>query len=500
MGIMRLLPFISAFLKNIFRLFPKITKDIFIYGIGGSLAQAVGLVTIPIITRLLNATEYGSVDVVNAAMGYFSALIGLNIATGLMRYFFEIPESDTVEKQKLVSSLIWFTLIFGGLTSFISVLYSPALSSFLFSNSEYSLVISLALASLPLTALIGVFSNLIRMKGMPIAYLTLNILYAVINFLLILLLVALFDFRITGIFIAQFISSLIIAAAGAWICREYIRFTFSTKWLYNMAAYGMPMLPGSMFAWGMLTINRILLTQYVTADQIAYYSVAAKASKIIELAVSAFILAWQPVYLANINSITFHDKLDKVLRYYIYATLLLSAVITVYAKEFFSVFAPPEYKAGVILVSLLCLRTLFTGINYITGVGIVKEKKTFMISAAMGIGIMATIGSSIILIPQYGILGAAIGDLIGQVVVVILYETFSQYLYKMTWRLAPIISAVAGFFMMYFFSVGITFINKMGDFLFRSGLLIVFFLFIVIVVDRGKIVKSMQQALRKYSA
>jgi O-antigen/teichoic acid export membrane protein len=264
-----------------------------------------------------------------------------------------------------------------------------------------------------------------------------------------------------------------------------------------MASYGMPMLPGSMFAWGMLTINRILLTQYVTADQIAYYSVAAKAAKIIELAVSAFLLAWQPFYLANINSPTFHDKLDKALRYYVYATLLLSAVVTVYAREFFSIFAPPEYKSGVILVSLLCLRTLMTGINYITGVGIVKEKKTFMTSAAMGIGIIATIGSSLILIPRYGILGAAIGDLIGQVVVVVVYEFFSQYLYKMTWNLAPILLAMAGFFMMYFFSIGITFINKIGDFLFRSGLLAAFLLFIVIVVDRGKIVQSVRQAITK---
>jgi O-antigen/teichoic acid export membrane protein len=490
-------PAIAAFLKKILALFPKVTKDIFIYGIGGSLAQVVGLITIPIITRLLNAAEYGSVDVVNAAMGYFSALIGLNIAAGLMRYFFEVPDSDTVEKQKLVSSLIWFTLIFGGLTSFIGVLFSPTLSNFLFSNTEYSLVISLALASLPLTTLIGIFSNLIRMKGMPVAYLTLNILYAIINFLLIILLVALLDFGIRGVFIAQFISSLIITATGAWMCRDYIRFTFSKKWLYNMAAYGMPMLPGSMFAWGMLTINRILLTQYVTADQIAYYSVAAKAAKIIELSVSAFLLAWQPFYLANINSPTFHEKLDKALRYYVYATLLLSAVVTVYAREFFSIFAPPEYKAGVILVSLLCLRTLMTGINYITGVGIVKEKKTFITSAAMGIGIIATIGSSLILIPRYGILGAAIGDLIGQVVVVVVYEFFSQYLYKMTWNLAPILLAMAGFFMMYFFSIGITFINKIGDFLFRSGLLAAFLLFIVIVVDRGKIVQSVRQAITK---
>ena len=494
---MQLPPFIPAFIRRIFAIFPKITKDIFIYGLGGSLAQVVGLVTIPIITRLLNATEYGSVDVVNAATGYFSALISLNIATGLMRHFFEVPDSDTIEKQKLVSSLIWFTVIFGGVISVTGILFSSALSTFLFSDTEYSLAISLALANLPLAALIKVFSSIVRMKRMPIAYLSLNILYAIINFLLIWVLIAVFDFRITGIFIAQLASSLIIATAGAWLCHDYIRITFSKKWFYNMAAYGIPMLPGSMFNWGMLTINRILLTQYVIADQIAYYSVATKASKIIELAVSAFVLAWQPFYMANINSLTFQKKLIKALRYYIYASVLLSAVITIYAKEFFAILAPPEYQAGIILVPLLCLRIVFPNINYITGIGIVKEKKTFLISAALGGGVITTLATSLILIPKMGILGAAIGDLVGQIVNVVLYETFSYHLHKTNWNLGPIFLTLAGFATISVLSNSFSFDSKLWDFFFRSGLLTTYILFIAIIVDHGKLFDLLRKTYSK---
>jgi O-antigen/teichoic acid export membrane protein len=494
---MQLPSFIPAFIRNIFVLFPKITKDIFIYGLGGSLAQIVGLITIPIITRLLSATEYGSVDIVNASTGYFAALISLNISTGLMRHFFEVPEADLAEKQKLVSSLIWFTVLFGGFIALIGSAFSSSLSNFLFSSTKYAVAFSLAIVSLPLTALNKVFFSIFRMERRPVTYLSINILYAIINFLLILLFVIPFDLHVTGVFAAQLVASAVIAALGAWLCRKYIRIAFSKKWFFSMAAYGIPLLPGSMFNWGMLTVNRILLTQYVSANQIAYYSVATKASKIIELAVSAFTLAWQPFYLANINSPTFHDKLDKALRYYVYACLLLSAVVTVYAKEFFGILAPPEYQAGVILVPLLCLRIAFSGANYITGVGIVKEKKTFLSSAALGIGVLATIGSSLILIPTFGILGAAIGDLIGQIVFIIVYEFFSYNLYKMTWKLKPILLALAGFFMLYFFSNRITFENLACDFLFRSGLMVAFFVFIAVVVDQGKMILSMRHAILK---
>jgi hypothetical protein len=110
---------------------------------------------------------------------------------------------------------------------------------------------------------------------------------------------------------------------------------------------------------------------------------------------------------------------------------------------------------------------------------------------------MTTIGSSLILIPLYGILGAAIGDLVGQIVVVVVYEFFSSRLYKVAWRLAPTLLAITGFFAMYFLSVSITFVDKVGDLIFRSGLLVVFFLFVAFFVDRGKIIRSLWQVVSK---
>ena len=483
--------FRKEFFQKIINIFPKITGEIFIYGLGGSLAQFVGLVTIPIITRIFSSAEFGTVDVINATSGYFAVLITLNIGSGLMRHFYEISTEAAKDRQKMVSSLVWFTIIFGGLVVFLGSLLSSNLSQLLFSRKDYALAISLALASLPFASLKEIFASVLRMQRKPINFLVLNILYAIINFLLTLLFVLGFKWGINGFFAAQIVSGVFISLASAWQCRDFVRFAFSKKWFYSMASYGVPMLPGSLLNWGMMSINRILLTQFTTESQIAYFSVATKTAKVIELAVTAFIMGWLPVFLANINSESFHKKLDKVLRYYIYATLSLSALVTIFAKELFYVLAPPEYQVGSSLVALLCLKQAITGTTYIFTVGIVQSKKTYLVSVSTGIGIITTVLISLLLSPHYGIFGAAIADAVGILVYAILTFIFSNHLKKLGWDIKPIIWAPISYLFLWLLSIIIGFPNLYADLLFRVGLLGLFLFFVFVIIDRSKLLKTL---------
>lgn len=486
--------------QNILGVFPKVTGDILIYGIGGSLAQLVGLITLPILTRILSSAELGVVDVVSAASGYFVALITMQIPSGLMRYFYDTSDDAHGDRRKMVSSMVWFTLAFGGVFVFLGSLISPALSQLLFSSEEYALATSLAIASLPLISLKDTLANVLRMQRKPINFLALNIGYAVINFILVLVFVIYFKWDVTGFFVAQLIAAVLIALVSAWECREFLGLTFSKTWFTRMAAYGIPMMPGTLLSWGMLTINRLLLTQYTTQSQIAYYSVATKTAKVVEMAVTAFILGWLPVFLANINSVTFQQKLDKALRYYFYITICLSALVTVFAKQIFHILAPPEYQVGVPLVALLCLRQVFNGTTYTFTVGIVQTKKTIYVSVSTAFGIIATILISLALLPAYGIFGAAIADVAGIFVYVVFTFIFSNALKKLTWNLTPLFWSLLCFILIWLLSINIVFQKPLIDFIYRIGLFGVFLVFVFVVIDRGNLLKIFMSASAKFLA
>lgn len=484
--------------QNIVSIFPKVTGDILIYGIGGSLAQFVGLVTLPIITRILSSSELGAVDVVSAASGYFVALITLQIPAGLMRYFYETSGDVARDQRKMVSSLVWFTLVFGGLFALLGAIISPNLSQLLFSSKQYALATSLAIASLPLISLKDTFASVLRMQRKPISYLALNILFAIVNFILVVVFITRFNWDVTGFFLAQLVAAVMIALISAWMCRQFLGLTFSKTWFSRMAAYGIPMMPGTLLSWGMLTINRILLTQYTTQSQIAYYSVATKTAKVVEMAVTAFILGWLPVFLANINSVTFHKKLDKALRYYFYTTICLSALVTVFAKQIFHILAPPEYQVGVPLVGLLCLRQVFNGTTYTFTVGIVQTKKTIFVSVSTAFGIIATILISLALLPVYGIFGAAIADVVGILVYVVFTFIFSNSLKKLPWNFKPLVWSLVSFILIWLLSIIIVFQRPLIDFTFRIGLFALFLILVFVIIDRGNLIKIFLAATAKF--
>lgn len=487
---------VKNLLLKVLKLFPKVTKDIVIYGVGGSMVQFVGLITIPIITRILISNDVGKVDVINAISGYFLVLIPLNLVSGLMRYFYEVSEDAKNDRKKMISSAIWFTTIFGALIVWLVSLFSKQLSVGLFDSPAATTAIVLAVASLPFTALKEIFASVLRMERKPIVFLILNIIYAVINFLLILFFILGLKKGIEGYFTAQIISGLFITLTSAWFCRSYLGLTFSFKWFWVMAAYALPMLPGGLLNQGMMSINRILLTQFTTESQIAYFGVATKAAKVVELAVTAFIMGWLPIFLANINSESFHKKLDRVFRYYFYGTLVLSAVITTFAKEFFFILAPAEYAVGASLVALLCLKQVITGSTYTFTVGITQKKKTYLVSVSTAFGVAATILFSYLLSPRYGIFGAAIADVIGIAIYTLAMLLFSNHLVKLDLNYKPVIFSMAAFLVMWLITIEVEFPNYWLDFAFRLGSLAAFLLFVFVIIDQREILKTLSASLK----
>ncbi|NPV55329.1 MAG: polysaccharide biosynthesis protein [Anaerolineae bacterium] len=483
--------------KKVFSLFPKITGDILIYGVGGSFSQFIGFIYTMVVTRVLSSSEFGSVDVINATTGYFSALISLNLISGLMRHYFEVPDDDPVERRKLVSSLIWFIVLFGGLVVLVGALFSQRISLSLFKSDVYASTITLALASLPFISLKNVFSSVLQMKRKPAQYLTINILYAILNVLLVVLFVEPLGFRIDGIFLAQLVTAVVMMLFGAWQCREVIGLTFSRMWFTRLAAYSLPKVPGTLFQWGMSSINRLLLTQYTTATQIGYYSIATKPVRMMELANTSFGLAWTPVFMKNINSETFQTKLNRGLRYYMFAVLLLGAAITAFAREIIHILAPPEYQAAVVLVGLFGFKQAISGVYHFTSFGVIQTKKTIYDSVSFGVGVAVTVGVSLLLMPRYGIYGAAIADLCGQVVKTILHSYIAYRLKPIRWTLTPLLLALGGFIALWLGTVWVQLPNAWLDLLLRVGMLVLYAVFVLVIVDRGEIIGEFWRSLRE---
>ena len=433
------------FLERLIGQFTSLSKDIFIYGLSGSLGQVFSLITVPILTRLLTVDEFGTLDIIYATLGYFAILMGLNIGSGLWRYYYEVPEEDIKDRQQMVSSLLWFVLVIGVPVAVAIAVFGPEISVFLFKKPDHAAAIQLAVFALPIMAIYNLFIGLQRLKRRPKNYLLINVGYSLLYFLLILVFIIGFRKGIPGIFLAQLIAYSCGALATLWLSRDLLAFTFSKKWFFKMAAYGLPLLPAAFLNWSLAAVNRYFLNAHVGVVQVGYYSLASKITLAMTLVVSSFTLAWQPFMLANLEKPEAPKLYTISLNYFVMITLLFGAGLAVFARELVLLIATPAYLPGAALVSLLVLRQILPGVDYITGIGIVVSKKTIFTSLALGAGVLANLASNLLLTARLGIYGAAISELVGVLTNSALVVIISNRLYPISWNKKIITQALLGF-------------------------------------------------------
>ncbi len=305
----------------------------FLYGIGGALSQAAGLITLPIMTRVLSSQEYGSIEVITATTGYFSLLIGLNTMSGLYRFFYD---GNTTEQDRkgLVSTTMIFVLLTGLAVALLSIFLSPLFAQNLFADSSYTGVIRLAFGALVPVAVYTYALGLLRIQNKALPYIIIALIVSALYMGCVILFIAGFRVGIPGYYYAQIISNTVGAALALFFSRRYLAFQFSLVWFKKLARYSFPLIPGTLFGWSLSANNRIFLNASTNEIEVAYYGLANKATIVITLATQAFCNAWEPtMYSLLQRTEKIRRVLPAMLSLYTFGALGICTLMMTVARE-----------------------------------------------------------------------------------------------------------------------------------------------------------------------
>ncbi len=410
----------------------SVAKNVIIYGIGGVLSQAAGLITLPLMTRCLTSLEYGSIEVITALTGYFNLLIGLNMMAGLYRFFFQAE--DDKDRREMVSTTFLFVGVCGALVILLSFLFGGQFSQRLFHDDGHIELIRLAFTALVPVAVYTYSLNLLRLENKALPYMIIALTVSLLYMGSIVLFVAVLKVGIPGYYYSQIISNTIGAAIALFLSRELLAPRFSMKWFKRLARYSFPLVPGTLFGWSLSANNRMFLNASTTPVQVAYYGLANKATIVITLATQAFCNAWEPTMYSLLNQ---EEKIKRtlptMLSLYTFGTLSICTLVMTAAREIFLFLAPPEYLAGIGLLGIMQLRWIFTMGVYVIDPGTAKSGKTWWVSVMLGLAVLVNLGANTILTPRFGLYGAVISELLGYVTAMCGRWTVSDHLFPVWW-------------------------------------------------------------------
>lgn len=281
-------------LKNTFK--SKLIKNFFIYAFGAILLKGISVIIAPIIMRILTPADYGFLSLATNFIDILFTIIGLGLRQLLTLEYFHY---DIIDRKKMVNDILAIYSVLMLPVFFVLFLGQDFINKFIFSNQAYSGLIIFCLLVAFLKFFSEIFYQILQYSGESFKLVSIQIVAALIVFLLNLSFLYFLGWGVFSVIAAQFVSvACVILVAIFFYLRNYYHLHFdlacslSKSWWYIKR--GLPFVPRVLFAWILASSDRWVLVKYGTMADVGIYSVADMFGQLFQV---IFILPFTYAYI-----------------------------------------------------------------------------------------------------------------------------------------------------------------------------------------------------------
>jgi len=420
-------------------------KHSFIYGLGSLLNNLLGFILIPIYTRYLVPSDYGILSLLIATSGIASMIAQLGLGTALFReVIYKESDEVTVESTAFYFLIGESSLFFG-----VLIIFSPQLSGLIFSSLDYAHLLRLIF----LTCLLSMFNVIVmarlRIHEQSALFAMLSVASFLVGAVLNIYFIVILERGVEGLITA----GLILAALSAVVCMvlfvRYLRLTFSISVLRNMLAFGVPLVPANLSSLVMTSADLYFLQYYSTTAELGLYSLGYKIGMVMNLAVQAVQQAWPAQMFVIAKSPNAEHQFAKILTYYLVILGFVGVALSVLAREFLIIMTTPEFYRAYTVVALVALSYLLYGVRFITNISLpIQNKMKYMPPIIMSAAAL-NLGLNYLLIPRYGMMGAAWATVISYLVLVVINGAVNLHFWYIPYEYGRILKVVLAWGLIY---------------------------------------------------
>lgn len=403
-----------------------------VYGLADSFGPLMSLALMPVLTRKLTPSDYGSL----ALLLLFGVGTKILFRMGLDAGFFRIYYDQPGERERRVFTTT--ILVASGAVSLTLMAITYGLSDFLAlrllgaPRSEWILLVA---GDTLLSAFGFIPMSVFRIRGRSGYYLAATLVRNGLNVGLKLGLV-LAGWGVPGVLWADLLSSAFFVVSVLPTLLANLGWGFSFPMLRAAAGFGLPKVPHGIAYQALNLADRKILDWYASLAEVGLYHVAYQFGTGIKLFLSAFELAWSPFVYSLIGKADAAANIARIATYVTLALTALALALAVFAREILALFTAPAYHGAYAVIPVVLLAYWFQGFFSLTSVGIGISKKAYYYPLMTFSSAALNIALNLLWIPRFGILGAAWATVAGYALMAAMGFTFSQRHYPMPfeWR------------------------------------------------------------------
>ena len=431
----------------------NLVKHSSIYTFGNIASKMIGIILIPLYTKVLVVEIFGIYSILEVTMQFLMGFLHFGLPTAMIRW---LSLEKYKDKKRTILFSVTLTLFLIGLLNFsLFYLFKKEISFLLFSNYKHSFVLLIISIIIRLRLINRPFLNYLRYLEKSLTFTVVNLTRFLVQLLVTIYFVAFLKFGLIGIFNGLLAGELIIAVLLLPQTIREFSLKFETKEIIEMLKFGFPLSFSSISNRILNMGDRYVLGFLTNWSLVGIYSLGYKFANLIDtIFIKAFRTAFLPTAWKKLHDKNAKSFYSKLFTYYIFFIFWISTFISIYAKEIIQLFARNEsYWNAYIITPIAVFSIGIKGSFSILRMGLQFQKKTKYIAYIVIISALLNIGLNFVLIPFWGMIGAALATFISFVFMIFLAYKISNSFYSINFEWRRILKIIITIIILYLLAI-----------------------------------------------
>ena len=204
--------------------------------------------------------------------------------------------------------------------------------------------------------------------------------------------------------------------------------------MIDALAFGLPDIPVRVGAWALRVADRLILQAYVPLSMVGVYAVGYMlGSAVFEVVASAVNSAILPFFYGTAAERSEAESKRVFARVAAWDAALigfLALATTLFAREAILLLTTPDYLAAATIVPFVAWASAFQALAHVPSRGIYLARRTGLLPLVFIVPAILNVGLNLVLVPRFGIVGAAWATLGAYPVLFVLTLVAGQRAYR----------------------------------------------------------------------
>jgi len=400
------------------------------------LQKGISFLLLPIYTRYLTPDDYGILAVVGSLTSLLVVFYSLSLHAAVSRFYFAYRDHPEVMKEfwGTVIALVIFVSLVGAvvLLVFGKILLAPLYGSIAF----YPYVV-IGIATAMLQPVSTIFLSILQAKEEAQRYAVHSLIQFGITVGLVISLVVFMGWNAAGPLLAGLLTALAYTVVSLYLLKGDYRLCFKREHVRTAVAYSLPLVPHSLASQVAAASDKFFLNSLVSTATAGLYNIGALFGGIMAIVADGVNRAYVPVSMESLQADNPKrlDELAKLGVLLVAALSLTASLVSLFSKEVIQLFTAPAFHESYVVVPCVAFSFVLAGIYYLfVNILFFRIGTTKVVAIGSVVGALLNVGLNYWLVKVYGMMGAAIAALFGQLMTTLLIAVIGSRYDPVRWN------------------------------------------------------------------